>query len=229
MSEGTAVGEATGGAPTGRLFRSLRADGDAASGAVPALSLDQAVGLKTVTLGDGGFGAAAPVPIVTPSPAEDAFLDDPVADADVADAAVADAAVAGTTYGGGRRGAHAAPGIRASGVWLVVIGVTVLVAFADVIVVGTVNWITGVALLAASIYGAFMVRKDDWPIAVIAPPLAMFLAVITAGQLTLGPISDFLVNEALMILITLGDNVLWVFGATVAALVIVLVRRSRWS
>ncbi|MFM9050092.1 MAG: DUF6542 domain-containing protein [Actinomycetota bacterium] len=224
MSEGTAVGEATGGAPTGRLFRSLRADGDAASGAVPALSLDQAVSLKTVTLGDGGFGAAAPVPIVTPSPAEDAFLDDPVADA-----AVADAAVAGTTYVGGRRGAHAAPGIRASGVWLVVIGVTVLVAFADVIVVGTVNWITGVALLAASIYGAFMVRKDDWPIAVIAPPLAMFLAVITAGQLTLGPISDFLVNEALMILITLGDNVLWVFGATVAALVIVLVRRSRWS
>lgn len=227
MGEGTAVGEATGGAPTGRLFRSLRADGDAASGAVPALSLDQAVGLKTVTLGDGGFGAATPV--VPPSPAEDAFLDDPVADAAVADAAVADAAVAGTTYVGGRRGAHAAPGIRASGVWLVVIGVTVLVAFADVIVVGTVNWITGVALLAASIYGAFMVRKDDWPIAVIAPPLAMFLAVITAGQLTLGPISDFLVNEALMILITLGDNVLWVFGATVAALVIVLVRRSRWS
>lgn len=227
MSEGTAVGEATVGAPTGRLFRSLRADGDAASGAVPALSLDQAVGLKTVTLGDGGFAAATPV--VPPSPAEDAFLDDPVADAAVADAAVADAAVAGTTYVGGRRGAHAAPGIRASGVWLVVIGVTVLVAFADVIVVGTVNWITGVALLAASIYGAFMVRKDDWPIAVIAPPLAMFLAVITAGQLTLGPISDFLVNEALMILITLGDNVLWVFGATVAALVIVLVRRSRWS
>ncbi|MFM7211982.1 MAG: DUF6542 domain-containing protein [Actinomycetota bacterium] len=229
MSEGTAVGEATGGAPTGRLFRSLRADGDAASGAVPALSLDQAVSLKTVTLGDGGFGAAAPAPIVTPPPAEDTFLDDAVADAAVADAAVADAAVAGTTYGGGRRGAHAAPGIRASGVWLVVIGVTVLVAFADVIVVGAINWITGVALLAASIYGAFMVRKEDWPIAVIAPPLAMFLAVITAGQLTLGPISDFLVNEALMILITLGDSVLWVFGATVAALVIVLVRRSRWS
>jgi len=227
VSDGTAAGEARGGAPTGRLFRSLRADGDAASGAVPALSLDQAVGLKTVTLGDKEFGAAAPVPIlepvpiVTPSPAEDTFLDDPVADAAVA--------VAGTTYVGGRRGAHAAPGIRASGVWLVVIGVTVLVAFADVTVVGAVNWITGVALLAASIYGALMVRRDDWPIAVIAPPLAMFLAVITAGQLTLGPISDFLVNETLMILITLGNNVLSVFGATVVAFVIVLVRRSRWS
>jgi len=32
-----------------------------------------------------------------------------------------------------------------------------------------------------------------------------------------------------MILITLGNNVLSVFGATVVAFVIVLVRRSRWS
>ena len=272
MSEGTA----TEGAPTGRLFRSLRAEGDTANAAVPALTIDQAVGLRTVSLGDSTFGAPAvapAAPLVTPSPAEDVFLDDgppvgvapgaapaggaapgaasaggaasvavagavPVAGAEAASVAGASPAGgeaasgigAGTTYAGGvggRRGAHAAPGIRASGVWLVVIGVTVLVAFADVIVVGAVNWITGSALLAASVYGAFMVRIADWPIAVIAPPLAMFLAVVTAGQLTLGPITDLLVNEALMIVITLGNNVLWIFGATVAALVIVLLRRSR--
>ena len=250
MSEGTA----TEGAPTGRLFRSLRAEGDTANAAVPALTIDQAVGLRTVSLGDSTFGAPAvapAAPLVTPSPAEDVFLDDgppvgvasgaasgaasaggaaPVAVAGPAPVAVAAPAGTGTTYVGGvggRRGAHAAPGIRASGVWLVVIGVTVLVAFADVIVVGAVNWITGLALMAASVYGAFMVRMADWPIAVIAPPLAMFLAVVTAGQLTLGPITDLLVNEALMIVITLGNNVLWIFGATVAALVIVLLRRSR--
>ena len=247
MSEGTA----TEGAPTGRLFRSLRAEGDTANAAVPALTIDQAVGLRTVSLGDSTFGAPAvapAAPLVTPSPAEDVFLDDgppvgvapgaasaggaaPVAVApSPAGAEAASATGAGTTYVGGvggRRGAHAAPGIRASGVWLVVIGVTVLVAFADVIVVGAVNWITGLALMAASVYGAFMVRMADWPIAVIAPPLAMFLAVVTAGQLTLGPITDLLVNEALMIVITLGNNVLWIFGATVAALVIVLLRRSR--
>ena len=252
MSEGTA----TEGAPTGRLFRSLRAEGDTANAAVPALTIDQAVGLRTVSLGDSTFGAPAvapAAPLVTPSPAEDVFLDDgppvgvapgaasgaasvavagavPVAGAEAASVAGASPAGAGTTYVGGvggRRGAHAAPGIRASGVWLVVIGVTVLVAFADVIVVGAVNWITGLALMAASVYGAFMVRMADWPIAVIAPPLAMFLAVVTAGQLTLGPITDLLVNEALMIVITLGNNVLWIFGATVAALVIVLLRRSR--
>lgn len=245
MSEGT-VGA---GAPTGRLFRSLRAEGDAANAAVPALTLDQAVGLRSVSLGDGTFGApagaavsagAADAPVVGPSPAEDAFLDDdplPVGGGVVTGGAAqagssvlaADAPVApgGTTYAGGRRGAHAAPGIRASGVWLVVIGVTVIVAFADVVVVGAINWITGFALLAASIYGAFMVRMDDWPIAVIAPPLAIFLATITAGQVTLGPITDLLVNEALMILTTLGNNVVWIFGATLAALAIVLVRRSR--
>lgn len=247
MSEGTA----TEGAPTGRLFRSLRAEGDTANAAVPALTIDQAVGLRTVSLGDSTFGAPAvapAAPLVTPSPAEDVFLDDgpPVGVAPGAASGAASVAVAGavpvagaeaapgigagTTYVGGvggRRGAHAAPGIRASGVWLVVIGVTVLVAFADVIVVGAVNWITGLALMAASVYGAFMVRMADWPIAVIAPPLAMFLAVVTAGQLTLGPITDLLVNEALMIVITLGNNVLWIFGATVAALVIVLLRRSR--
>ena len=259
MSEGTA----TEGASTGRLFRSLRAEGDTANSAVPALTIDQAVGLRTVSLGDSTFGASAvppAAPLVAPSPAEDVFLDDysraaPSSPSAAAGAAAGEARVAGvaagaaageaagagaeptaspaglgTTYAGGvggRRGAHAAPGIRASGVWLVVIGVTVLVAFADVVVVGAVNWITGLALVAASIYGAFMVRMTDWPIAVIAPPLAMFLAVITAGQLTLGPVTDLLVNEALMIVITLGNNVLWIFGATIAALVIVLIRRSR--
>ena len=257
MSEGTA----TEGASTGRLFRSLRAEGDTANSAVPALTIDQAVGLRTVSLGDSTFGASAvppAAPLVAPSPAEDVFLDDysraapssPSAAGEASEARVAGVAAGaaageaagagaeptaspaglGTTYAGGvggRRGAHAAPGIRASGVWLVVIGVTVLVAFADVVVVGAVNWITGLALVAASIYGAFMVRMADWPIAVIAPPLAMFLAVITAGQLTLGPVTDLLVNEALMIVITLGNNVLWIFGATIAALVIVLIRRSR--
>lgn len=262
MSEGTA----TDGAPTGRLFRSLRAEGDAAQAAVPALTLDQAVTLRTVTLGDSTFGApttpsagsaatptnaavAASAAVAAPAPANAAGA--APANAEVAAPAPTNAAVAaadaeampspveevtstpssgGTTYiggVGGRRGAHAAPGIRASGVWMVVIGVTVIVAFADVVAVGTINWITGLALVAASIYGAIMVRMADWPIAVIAPPLAMFLAVITAGQLALGPVTDLVVNEALMIVITLGNNVVTIFGATLAALVIVLIRRSR--
>ena len=243
-------------AGTGRLFRSLRAEGAAADGAVPALTLDQAVGLRTVTLGGGGDSpvpapapavAAAPVaavPLATTAAPASALADDPdleyaevaprpeIDDGDVSDSAdgaqVAGIAAATSSSGSGR-GAHAAPGVRATGVWLIVIGVTVVMGFADALVVGQtqLGWLTGVSLLAASVYGALVVRREDAIIAVIAPPLAFFLATITAGQLTLPPTGDLLVREAFMIVTTLGANAPWIFGSTIVALVIVLVRRRR--
>ena len=235
-------------AGTGRLFRSLRAEGAAADAAVPALTLDQAVGLRTVTLGGGGDApvtssapaAAAPVTSVAAAPAVAAAEDADLEYAEVAPrleisnvdvnadpAQAAGLATTGTSASG--RGAHAAPGVRATGVWLVVIGVTVVMGFADAIVVGRtqLGWLTGVSLLAASVYGALVVRREDAIIAVIAPPLAFFLATITAGQLTLPPTGDLLVREAFMIVTTLGANALWIFGSTIVALVIVLVRRRR--
>lgn len=257
--------------PTGRLFRSLKAEGDAANAAVPALALDQAVGLRTVTLGDPivappldepaptqalatpviaePVGAAVPVAAAVaawpaaPAPAPPA----PVAPAPVAPAPVAPAVIApappivigavaldapepepdrAIPQG---RGAHAAPGIRAIGVWLVVIGVTVVVAFGDALVVGRngLGWVTGIALLLSSIYGAIVVRSEDYAVAVIAPPLAFFLATLTAGQLTLLPSGSLLLREALMIVTTLGANAAWIFGSTAVALAIVLFRRWR--
>lgn len=229
---------------TGRLFRSLRAEGAAADIAVPALSLDQAVGLRTVTLGTAPTSppaapatpAPAPAPVPAPTPSDppaalDSSLeyaevaprpDDPVEPAPAA--AISPPAAAPTV-----RGAHAAPGVRPAGVWLVVIGVTVVMGFADALVVGRtqLGWLTGISLLAASIYGALVVRREDAIIAVIAPPLAFFLATITAGQLTLPPTGDLLVREAFMIITTLGANAIWVFGSTFVALAIVLVRRRR--
>ena len=238
-------------AGTGRLFRSLRAEGGAADAAVPALTLDQAVGLRTVTLGSGGDSLVAP-PVVAPAVlaapvvaavAAPSFADDPgleyaevaprpdIVDAGVEGASayedIADASP-GTAAASGRR-AHAAPGVRATGVWLVVIGVTVVMGFADALVVGRtqLGWLTGISLLAASVYGALVVRREDAIIAVIAPPLAFFLATITAGQLTLPPTGDLLVREAFMIVTTLGANAAWIFGSTIVALIIVLVRRRR--
>jgi len=228
---------------TGRLFRSLRAEGAAADVAVPALTLDQAVGLRTVTLGGGG-DAPPPLPPTAVAPAVAAPV---VEDLDLQYAEVAprlDVAecngapltvdVAGESLANGAstpsgRGAHAAPGVRATGVWLVVIGVTVVMGFADALVVGRtqLGWLTGISLLAASVYGALVVRREDAIIAVIAPPLAFFLATITAGQLTLPPTGDLLVREAFMIITTLGANAAWIFGSTIVALVIVLVRRRR--
>ncbi|MEY4170949.1 MAG: hypothetical protein RLZ94_2022 [Actinomycetota bacterium] len=230
---------------------------------MPALSLDQAVGLRTVTLGSGSDAPAAqppaqapppsPTPIpapavasvpagalatAAPSLAEDPHLEyaevAPRPDADDSGgsddiAGGAQPVVAASTTGSSGRGAHAAPGVRATGVWLVVIGVTVVMAFADALVVGRtqLGWLTGIALLAASVYGALVVRREDAIIAVIAPPLAFFLATITAGQLTLPPTGDLLVREAFMIITTLGANAVWIFGSTIVALVIVLVRRRR--
>lgn len=227
-------------ASTGRLFRSLRAEGAAADSAVPALSLDEAVGLRTVTLG-GASNAQAPVPVSsTPVPR---LVDEPGLEyaevaprLDVEDAgseAMAAAAPLATDPAAGAegrsRGAHATPGVRAAGVWLVVIGVTVVMGFADALAVGRtqLGWLTGISLLAASIYGAMVVRREDEIVAVIAPPLAFFLATITAGQLTLPPTGDLLVREAFMIITTLGANALWIFGSTLVALAIVLVRRRR--
>jgi hypothetical protein len=137
--------------------------------------------------------------------------------------------VAAEHTGSSGRGAHAAPGVRATGVWLVVIGVTVVMGFADALVVGRtqLGWLTGVSLLAASVYGALVVRREDAIIAVIAPPLAFFIATLTAGQFTLPPTGDLLVREAFMIVTTLGANAVWIFGSTIIALVIVLVRRRR--
>lgn len=131
----------------------------------------------------------------------------------------------------GRRAAHATPGVAAPGVWLVVVGVTVVMAFADALVGqrGQLGWLTGIALLAASVYGALVVRRDDDIVAVIAPPLSFFLATITAGQLMLPPSGGLLVREAFMIITTLGGNALWIFGSTLIALAIVAIRRRRQS
>ena len=195
---------------------------------MPALSLDQAVGLRSVSLGEP-LAPVTPAPVtpapvtvvVEPSPAEDVFVDD--------DDAVVIPAEMAAGVPSGRRGAHAAPGIRATGVWLVVIGVTVVFAFADAVAVGRtgLGWLTGVALLISSIYAAIVVRRDDYLIAVIAPPIAFFIATITAGQLTLPASGDLLLREALMIVTTLGNNAAWIFGSTLVALAIVLVRRAR--
>ena len=227
-------------AGTGRLFRSLRAEGAAADSAVPALTIDQAVGLRTVTLGGAGAAPApapAPAPVIAApvTPAVDPSLEyAEVAPRLDADEIAIDGAVRSSSEADARdlahgRGAHAAPGVRAAGVWLVVVGVTVVMAFADVLAVNRtqLGWLTGISLLAASVYGALVVRREDAVIAVVAPPLAFFLATLTAGQLTLPPTGDLLVREAFMIITTLGANAVWIFGSTIIALAIVLVRRRR--
>lgn len=155
----------------------------------------------------GGAGSAGPPAIVDPRAAAFAAV--------VAPESVAPAA--------GTRG------LTGTGVWVVVVGVTVLVGFADALLNRSagLGWITGAALVASTLYAALTVRPADLWLAVIVPPLAFLAATLTAGQLTLPGGQGLLVREGLMIFTTLSNNAPWIIGATALALVIVLVRRGR--
>ena len=233
--------------PTGRLFRSLRAEGETANTAVPALELDDVVSLRSVTLAAPEITVVGsvdrpveaerpPLTFEEPPPQPSLWAQDPAAPATpvvAVAAAPVDQLVAGSApeavsepSGRGRRAAASNRGLHAWAVWLVVIGVTVVVAWAEALALGRgIDWITGVALVIASVYAAIAVRRDDALIAVIAPPIAFFLATITAGQVRLPDVGTFLVRESFMVVTTLGNNAAWIFGATIAALIIVLVRR----
>jgi hypothetical protein len=209
-------------ADTGRLFRSQGVvDHDEA---VLALTSDHAGRLRTLVRRDETVLPDA-------GPVDDALID--AGDGQVLDVDGAEPVVAATTGRRGRRRRSAAPGHRARGitggaVYLIVIGVTLLVAFANVLIAGgTVGWPTGLALVISSVYAALTVRREDDTVAIIVPPVAFLIAALTAGQLFIGSAEGSILNRAVVAFFTLADNWIWIIGATAAALVIVLVRRRR--
>jgi hypothetical protein len=119
-------------------------------------------------------------------------------------------------------------GITGGAVYIIVIGVTLLVGFANALLAdGDIGWPTGLALLVSSVYAALTVRRSDDTVAMIVPPLAFVVTALTAGQLFLGSAEGSILNRAVVVFFSLADNWIWIIGATVAALVIVLVRRRR--
>ena len=217
---------------TGRLFRSQGVMGH--DEAVLALSSDHFGRLKTLTRRDGETPPPA-TPMVVPivPDAGPLILDD--ADPEHTHAPAADTA-AGESGGrrrlrmpGGREsGSHRARSITGGAVYIIVIGVTLVVGFINALISGgDLGWPTGLALLVSSVYAALTVRREDDTVAMIIPPIAFFLAAITAGQVFLDSLEGSLINRAAVLFFTLADNWVWIIGATVAALVIVLVRRRR--
>jgi hypothetical protein len=206
-------------ADTGRLFRSQGVAGH--DEAVLALASDRAGRLRTLERHDAVPADAGPV----------VALDDDGPHA----AAPAPGAIVNEK--GSRRGrrrarraepGHRSRGITAGAVYLVVIGVTVLVAFANALIAGgEVGWLTGIALVVSSVYAALTVRREDDTVAIIVPPVAFLIAALTAVQLFIGSAEGSLLNRAVVAFFTLADNWIWILGATAAALVIVLVRRRR--
>ena len=130
--------------------------------------------------------------------------------------AVAEPVAAGTTGG-----------LTYTGVAVVVIATTVVVAFVEALLRKEIGVLTGVALLASSVYAALVVRRVDIWAAVVIPPLAFLVATLTAGQITQTRTGHFFIDQGSLLLLVLGRNALWVLGTTLVCLAIVLVRRRR--
>jgi hypothetical protein len=207
---------------TGRLFRSQGVQGGTT--AVLALSSEHSRRLRTLSRSDVEPAAdASPSP--SPVPAAASLAGDP-GPAEGAEAAAARPS-AGTRRSR-RDEARSSAGLKAGVVYAVVIGVTVGVAFVNALIAnGNVGWPTGLALLAVTVFCALKVRREDDTVAIITPPIAIFLAAITAAQLFLGSAQHSLLNRAVVAFFTLANNWGWIIGATIAAVVIVLVRRRR--
>jgi hypothetical protein len=119
-------------------------------------------------------------------------------------------------------------GLTYSGVVVIVIGVTVLVALAEALLRNEIGMLTGIALLVSSVYCAVVVRRADIWAAVVIPPLAFLVALLTAGQLTIrAKTGGLLVREGALLFVSLATNAPWILGTTLVCLVIVLVRRRR--
>ena len=84
--------------------------------------------------------------------------------------------------------------------------------------------LSGGVLVIASCFAALRVRPSDSSVAIIAPPIAYLLVSITAGQVGQTG-SGGLIGRLMDVFFTMGSGWFWVVGATVAALVIIIVRR----
>ena len=191
---------------SGRLFRSVGAA--AIPEAIPALTSSQAGRLRTVRDRDDD---AMRVETIRPDPIPAAVAIEPSVEYAPREPEIASP----------REGR-----ITAIGVYIGVIGLTTLIALGQVVVFGgQPNWIAGAALVAVSVAAAIGVRRKDDLTAVFAPPLAFLVVALTAGQIN--GAGDSLTSRAVAAFFVLGYNWMWIVGATLAALVIVVLRRRR--
>ena len=128
------------------------------------------------------------------------------------------------TEGRGERGQSNSGSLTGLGVYAVTTGVTVILAFGETLFFSDKpGIITGIGLVIVSVFAAFAVRTRDAINAIFAPPIAFFVAAMTAGQI--GVNANGLSGRAVEVFFLLGDNWVWIIGATVASLVIVALRR----
>lgn len=207
---------------TGRLFRSVGAS--PVEGVVPAISASQAGKLRSMV------PASAPTPppvIIAPDSQPLGAVAAPVVTIDGPTEAEVSAQGKLSSRSAKRDSAPRGRGsLTGTGVYAVVLGVTVAVAFVNVTLFGPdVNAVSGFALAVSSVVAALLVRRSDDVTAIIAPPLAFGLVAITAAQI--GLTTTTLANRFITAFFTLGNNWYWIIGSTLAAMAIVAVRRRK--
>jgi hypothetical protein len=117
-------------------------------------------------------------------------------------------------------------GLSTVPVFLIIFGMTTIVGLVDMYLNRQFTYLTGGAFVIASAIGAILVRPRDIWTAVISPPIAFLLALIVSGQpTTIGDTGQLLLREASLIATGLAFNAPYVFGGTILALIIVLIRR----
>lgn len=125
---------------------------------------------------------------------------------------------------------HAEPGTtgKAVNTWvgfLILAGVTSVVASIEMVATGSLGWFTGIAFVLCCIGVALVIRRADLATAVISAPLAFLLAVVVSTQFTaIGASGNLWLHEATTIITSLAFSAPWVFAGTGAALIIVLMR-----
>ena len=118
-------------------------------------------------------------------------------------------------------------GLIPNAAYAIVIGATFVAGLASALLLGSgTGLLTGLVLLIASVLVAVRVRMPDAAVAVIAPPIAFFVACVTVGQIGLSGNAG-LTGRLLDVFFMLSSGWYWVLGPAVVALGIVIWRRRR--
>ncbi len=179
---------------------------------------------RPVDPGVAAYAAVAATP--EPAPTQRTYLGPPpVAPLAATATAAAAAAPEQAAVSAPKQTRAKSTGLTFLGVGVLVVGVTVLVAIAEVFVHQQVTGITGVIFILIAALAATRVRRVDLSAAWIWPPLAWVAVLLTAAQLIPASVNSFLLKQGLLVLDVLGTNAPFILGGTAVAAAIALIRK----
>ena len=200
---------------TGRLFRSSGAPDDAA--ALLAVPASQASKLRTLKQGEPAPAAPLVIGALPDVVSEEVVVErEPERPAPRRhESQISEAS---------EHRAQRTGSLTAVGAYVVVTAVTVVLALGSALIFGqAMGILTGVGLIATSVFSALAIRRNDDINAVFAPPIAYFITIVTAGQIGIN-VQSFS-GRLVEIFFLMGTNWIWLGAAVLAALIIVALRR----